>query len=255
MQNKPLLFISTGILLVTTLIVGMFGVVPLPQYDSFTDNSNFEGKVIYHTEIQTENIIPPAPDILDSCIFYIDLSEKPIEEKKIICNSDLYDYSNDIYFYDAEIYQEDSILFRYWDSRFDNEQKAILVNIDTGQVTDEISLNFSNYKNNKNNVYGEKLIEPWDTSDYGTRLIGIYYLNKTETIEVFSSKAPSNYYYQSLHWSPDGNNIIAGDSENNLIIFSKDKTSTPAQIDFKNLQSEMFDDDRRVLISVLGWTN
>ena len=42
MPNKRLLFISTGILLVTTLIVGMFGVVPLPEYDSFTENSNFE---------------------------------------------------------------------------------------------------------------------------------------------------------------------------------------------------------------------
>jgi WD40 repeat protein len=144
---------------------------------------------------------------------------------------------------------------RYWDSQSDNEQKALLVNIDTGQVTGEIALNFSNYENNKMNVYGEKLIEPWDTSDYEARLIGIYYVNRTETIEVFSSKAPTNYYYESLHWSPDGNNIIAGDSENNLIIFSKDKTSKPAQIDFENLQIEMFDDDRRVLIGVLGWTN
>ena len=84
MPNKRLLFISTVILLVTTLIVGMFGVVPLPEYDSFTDNSNFEGKIIYHIEIQTENIIPPAPDIMDSCILYIDLSEKPIEEIKKI---------------------------------------------------------------------------------------------------------------------------------------------------------------------------
>ena len=101
MPNKRLLFISTGIFLVTILIVGKFGVVPLPEYDSFTDNSNYEGKVIYHIEIQTENILPPAPDIMDSCILYVDLSEKPIREKKIICNSDLYDYSYDIYFYDA----------------------------------------------------------------------------------------------------------------------------------------------------------
>ncbi len=41
MPNKRLLFISTGILLVTTLIVGMFGVVPLPEYDSITEDSNF----------------------------------------------------------------------------------------------------------------------------------------------------------------------------------------------------------------------
>ena len=50
------------------------------------------------------------------------------------------------------------------------------------------------------NVYGEKLIEPWDTSGYETRLIGIYYVNRTETIEVFNSKAPTNYYYESLRY-------------------------------------------------------
>ena len=255
MPNKRLLFISTGILLVTTLIVGMFGVVPLPEYDLFTYNSNFEGKVIYHVEIQTENIIPPAPDILDNCIFYIDLSEKPIEEKKIICNSDLYDYSYEIYFYDAAIYEQDSILLKFWDSQSDNERRGLLVNIETGQITDELTLNLSNYEINKMNVYGEKLIEPWETSDYESRLIGIYYVNRTETIEVFSSKAPTNYYYESLHWSPDGNNIIAGDSENNLIIFSKNKTSKPRQIDFENLQIEMFNNDKGVLVNVLGWTD
>jgi WD40 repeat protein len=255
MPNKRLLFISTGILLVTTLIVGMFGVVPLPEYDLFTYNSNFEGKVIYHVEIQTENIIPPAPDILDNCIFYIDLSEKPIEEKKIICNSDLYDYSYEIYFYDAAIYEQDSILLKFWDSQSDNERKGLLVNIETGQITDKLTLNLSNYEINKMNVYGEKLIEPWETSDYESRLIGIYYVNRTETIEVFSSKAPTNYYYESLHWSPDGNSIIAGDSENNLIIFSKNKTSKPRQIDFENLQIEMFNNDKGVLVDVLGWTD
>ena len=255
MPSRNLLFISTGILLVTTLIVAMFGVVPIPEYDSLTDDSNFEGRIIYHVEIQTENIIPPAPDIMDNCIFYIDMSKKPIEEKKIICNSDLYEYSYDTYFYDAEIYQKNNILLRYWDSQSDNEQKAILVNIDTRQVTDEISLNFSNFENNNMNVYGEKLIEPWDTSDYESRLIGIYYVNRIETIEVFSAKAPTNYYYESLHWSPDGNSIIAGDSENNLIIFSKDKKYKPSRIEVDNFQINTFDNERRVLIGVLGWTN
>lgn len=255
MPSRNLLFISTGILLVTTLIVAMFGVVPIPEYDSLTDDSNFEGRIIYHVEIQTENIIPPAPDIMDNCIFYIDMSKKPIEEKKIICNSDLYEYSYDTYFYDAEIYQKNNILLRYWDSQSDNEQKAILVNIDTRQVTDEISLNFSNFENNNMNIYGEKLIEPWDTSDYESRLIGIYYVNRIETIEVFSAKAPTNYYYESLHWSPDGNSIIAGDSENNLIIFSKDKKYKPSRIEVDNFQINTFDNERRVLIGVLGWTN
>ena len=53
------------------------------------DLKNFEGKLIYYVEKQSENIIPPAPDIVDSCIFYIDLSNDLIEEEKIICSSDL----------------------------------------------------------------------------------------------------------------------------------------------------------------------
>ena len=143
MTNRRLLFVSITILITTTIIVAVFGIVPLPDYEDLASENNFDGKLIYYVEIQSENIIPPAPDIIDSCTFYIDLTSDLLEEEKIICNSDLYDYSYDIYFYDAQIYQEDNILLRYWDSQSDNEQKAILVNIDTGQVTDEISLNFS----------------------------------------------------------------------------------------------------------------
>ena len=46
MPSRNLLFISTVILLVTTLIVAMFGVMPIPEYDYLTDDSNFEGKII-----------------------------------------------------------------------------------------------------------------------------------------------------------------------------------------------------------------
>ena len=102
------------------------------------------------------------------------------------------------------------------------------------------------------NIYGEKLIEPWETTDYNSRLIGVYYVNRIDTIEVYNSRAPSNYYFESLHWSPDGDNIVAGDSENNLIIFSKRKLFTPVKIP---LNYEKVNDERVELINVLGWTN
>ncbi len=98
---------------------------------------------------------------------------------------------------------------------------------------------------------GEKLIEPWETTDYNSRLIGVYYVNRIDTIEVYNSRAPSNYYFESLHWSPDGNNIVAGDSENNLIIFSKSKLFIPVKIPL----SDQKVDERVELINVLGWTN
>ena len=50
----------------------------------------------------------------------------------------------------------------------------------------------------------------------------------------------------------DGNNIIAGDSENNLIIFSKNKSFNPLKIEINtNLQ----EGDKLELVQVLGWTN
>ena len=106
-------------------------------------------------------------------------------------------------------------------------------------------------ENNRMNVYGEKLIEPWETTDYNSRLIGIYYVNRIDTIEVYNSRAPSNYYFESLHWSPDGDNIVAGDSENNLIIFSKNNLFTPVKIPL----SDQKVDEKVELINVLGWTN
>ena len=49
-----------------------------------------------------------------------------------------------------------------------------------------------------------------------------------------------------------GDNIVAGDSENNLIIFSKKKLFTPVKIP---LGFEKVNDERVELINVLGWTN
>ena len=251
MTNKRVLIVSIAILLTTTIIVAIFGIVPLPKYEDLSSENNFDGKLIYYMELQSENIIPPAPDIVDSCIFYIDLSNDLIEEEKIICSSDLYDLSYDINFYDAKIYEQNKILLSYWDYQADNERKGLIVDIESGEISDDTNNNTFT-EENRMNVYGEKLIDPWETSDYNSRVVGVYYVDRIKTVEVFNSRAPSNYYFESLHWSPDGNSIIAGDSENNLIIFSRNKSFNPLRID---LSDKSPDEDRLELIQVLGWTN
>ena len=251
MTNKRVLIVSTTILITTTIIVAIFGIIPLPNYGDLSSENNFDGKLIYYMELQSENIIPPAPDIVDSCIFYIDLSNDLIEEEKIICSSDLFDLSYDINFYDAKIYEQNKILLSYWDYEADNERKGLIVDIESGEISDDTNNN-TFIEDNRMNVYGEKLIDPWETSDYNSRVVGVYYVDRIKTVEVFNSRAPSNYYFESLHWSPDGNSIIAGDSENNLIIFSKNKSFNPLRID---LSDKSPNKDRLELIQVLGWTN
>ena len=251
MTNRRLLFVSITILITTTIIVAVFGIVPLPDYEDLASENNFDGKLIYYVEIQSENIIPPAPDIIDSCTFYIDLSSDLLEEEKIICSSDLYDFSYDINFYDAQIYDENKILVSYWDYQAGDERKNLIVDIESGKISEDANKSFF-AENNRMNVYGEKLIDPWETSDYNSRVIGVYYADRIKNIEVFSSRAPSSYYFESFHWSPDGNNIIAGDSENNLIIFSKNKLFNPLKIE---INSNLQDGDRLELVQVLGWTN
>ena len=251
MTNRRLLFVSIAILITTTIIVAVFGIVPLPNYEDLASENNFEGKLIYYVEKQSENIIPPAPDIVDSCIFYIDLLSDFLEEEKIICSSDLYDFSYDINFYDAQIYDENKILVSYWDYKAGDERKNLIVDIESGEISEDANKSFF-AEDNRMNVYGEKLIDPWETSDYNSRVIGVYYADRIKNIEVFSSRAPSSYYFESFHWSPDGNNIIAGDSENNLIIFSKNKLFNPLKIE---INSNLQDGDRLELVQVLGWTN
>ena len=251
MTDRQLLVASIAILITTTIIVAVFGIVPLPNYEDLASENNFDGKLIYYVERQSENIIPPAPDIVDSCIFYIDLLSELLEEEKIICSSDLYDFSYDINFYDAQIYDENKILLSYWDYQAGDERRNLIVDIESGEISEDANKSFFAEKN-RMNAYGEKLIDPWETSDYNSRVIGVYYADRIKNIEVFSSRAPSSYYFESFHWSPDGNNIIAGDSENNLIIFSKNKLFNPLKIEINtNLQ----DGDKLELVQVLGWTN
>ena len=251
--NSPL-FLSLGILIITTIIVAIFGVVPLPEYAILNNEEGLKGKLIYHVQVQSQNLIPPAPDIMDECILSINLEGDSFKEEKIICSSDLYDMSYDIYFYDAQIFENENILLRYWDESSGDEM-GLIINIQTKKVTKKIKEPNFYTERNRMNVYGEKLIDPWDTSDYSSRVIGIYYANRMENIEVFKSKAPTNYYFESLHWSPDGDYIAALDSEENLIIFSKNKKSKPGIIKFSEINLKIFDDEEREIQNLIGWSN
>ena len=132
-KSNYTLFLSLGIFVATTIIVALFGVVALPKYDVLKQEQGLKGKLIYHVEIQSQNLIPPAPDIMDECILSVDLSATSFKEEKIICGSDLYDLSYDIYFYDAQIYQEENILLRYWDESSGDEM-GLVINIDLSLI-------------------------------------------------------------------------------------------------------------------------
>ena len=75
MKKKSFLIPSLLILLFSVVIVATFGIIPLPEY-STESNLNLDGEIFYSTEIQSSNIIPPAPDIMDQCIFKVDISSE-----------------------------------------------------------------------------------------------------------------------------------------------------------------------------------
>ena len=252
--NLPL-FLSLMIFLVTTIIVGVFGVVPLPEYGNLTSNMEFDGKIIYRVEIESQNLIPPAPDIMDECIFSVDLTNNLLKEEKIICTSDLeYDLGYSVNFFDAQLYEERDILIRYWDEST-NTEMGLVIELNSGEILDKIkNPNFAE-ESDKMNVYGEKLIDPWETSDYDSRVITIYYQTRYESIEVYRSKAPTNYRFESLKWSHDGNSIVGIDSENNLLLFSKDKEFDPVIVQFEELNLELENFEEKRILNLLGWTN
>ena len=252
--NLPL-FLSLMIFLATTIIVGVFGVIPLPEYGNLTSNMEFDGKIIYRVEIESQNLIPPAPDIMDECIFSVDLTNNLLKEEKIICTSDLeYDLGYSVNFFDAQLYEERDILIRYWDEST-NTEMGLVIELNSGEILDKIkNPNFAE-ESDKMNVYGEKLIDPWETSDYDSRVITIYYQTRYESIEVYRSKAPTNYRFESLKWSHDGNSIVGIDSENNLLLFSKDKEFDPVIVQFEELNLELENFEEKRILNLLGWTN
>ena len=252
--NLPL-FLSLMIFLATTIIVGVFGVIPLPEYRNLTSNMEFDGKIIYRVEIESQNLIPPSPDIMDECIFSVDLNNNLLKEEKIICTSDLeYDLGYNINFFDAQLYEERNILIRYWDQST-NTEMGLVIEINSGEILDKIkNPNFAQ-ESEKMNIFGEKLIDPWETSDYDSRVITIYYQTRYESIEVYRSKAPTNYRFESLKWSHDGNSIVGIDSENNLLLFSKDKEFDPVIVQFEELNLELENFEEKRILNLLGWTN
>ena len=252
--NLPL-FLSLMIFLATIIIVGVFGVIPLPEYGNLTSNMEFDGKIIYRVEIQSQNLIPPAPDIMDECIFSVDLNNNLLKEEKIICTSDLeYDLGYNINFFDAQLYEERDILIRYWDEPT-NTEMGLVIELNSGEILDKIkNPNFAE-ESDTMNIYGEKLIDPWETSDYDSRVITIYYQTRYESIEVYRSKAPTNYRFESLKWSHDGNSIVGIDSENNLLLFSKDKEFDPVIVQFEELNLELENFEEKRILNLLGWTN
>ena len=252
--NLPL-FLSLMIFIATIIIVGVFGVIPLPEYGNLTSNMEFDGKIIYRVEIESQNLIPPAPDIMDECIFSVDLTNNLLKEEKIICTSDLeYDLGYNINFFDAQLYEERDILIRYWDEST-NTEMGLVIELNSGEILDKIkNPNFAE-ESDKMNIYGEKLIDPWETSDYDSRVISIYYQTRYESIEVYRSKAPTNYRFESLKWSHDGNSIVGIDSENNLLLFSKDKEFDPVIVQFEELNLELENFEEKRILNLLGWTN
>ena len=215
----------------------------------------FDGKIIYSVEIESQNLIPPAPDIMDECIFSVDLTNNLLKEEKIICTSDLeYDLGYNINFFDAQLYEERDILIRYWDEST-NTEMGLVVELNSGEILDKIKNPNFPQESDKMNVYGEKLIDPWETSDYDSRVITIYYQTRYESIEVYRSKAPTNYRFESLKWSHDGNSIVGIDSENNLLLFSKDKEFDPVIVQFEELNLELENFEEKRILNLLGWTN
>ena len=252
--NLPL-FLSLMIFIATIIIVGVFGVIPLPEYGNLTSDMEFDGKIIYRVEIESQNLIPPAPDIMDECIFSVDLNNNLLKEEKIICTSDLeYDLGYNINFFDAQLYEERDILIRYWDEST-NTEMGLVIELNSGEILDKIkNPNFAE-ESDKMNIYGEKLIDPWETSNYDSRVITIYYQTRYESIEVYRSKAPTNYRFESFKWSHDGNSIVGIDSENNLLLFSKDKEFDPVIVQFEELNLELENFEEKRILNLLGWTN
>ena len=246
-KNKSLL-ISLIIFVISVILVVSFGTIPLPEYESNMPVKGLEGKIVFQYQLVSRNLIPPAPDILDDCIYTINLEILPYSATEMICSSDLNGYSSEFYWYDAFIIDNSQIAIKYWD-RSSNIEKEILIDIETGKIVTENTTEKYSYNELNKNLFGEILIDPWQSSNQ-TREVAIYYQLGSETIEVFKSKAPTNYYFNILKWSPDGENIIASDSENNLILFSKSKHFNPNIINFyiENIENKEF-------IRLIGWSS
>ncbi len=254
MKKKSTLVQSLLILLISVVLVALYGVIPLPDYNTEINNE-IEGAIYYLVDIQSSNLIPPAPDILDECIFKIDISITKIKETKVICTSDLYQYSSDIYLNDSEIDENQNIVIRYYDNVL-NSQMALIIdtksNVTSKSKIESLSTNQSMYELNSR---GERLLSRWDMQDTSARSAGIYYQKNSTIVEVFSIEAPTNYYFESVKWAQDGESIVALDTENDIIIFSKNKMFDPIKLIIDNYYSSEIEGDERVIYQLIGWSN
>ena len=221
MSKKNTLFLSVTIFVFTIVVVGIFGVVPLPDYSNGI-NEEIDGIIYYQSSIISSNIIPPAPDLLDDCIFEIEINSSNIIEREVLCSSDLLVYSTNFYFYDTKVNNEGNLVVRYWnDSR--SSEYALEINPKNKEILKEYELENVAIRNQNQNEFGEVLIDSWRTVENTDRSVYIYFHKGSETVEVFTSEAPSSYYFNSVIWSYDSAKILALDSDNQFIVFSNNK--------------------------------
>ena len=245
MSKKNTLIISVIIFVITIVVVGIFGVVPLPDYsNSFSEE--IYGKIYYQSSIISSNIIPPAPDLVDDCIFEIEISKSNIVEREVLCSSDLLAYSTNFYFYNTTLNNEGNLVVRYWNDSRSNEY-ALEINPENKEILKEYVVETVNIRNQNINEYGEVLIDSWRTIENTDRSVYIYFQKGSDTVEVFKSEAPSSYYFNSLIWSYDSEKILAIDSENQLIVFSKNKKFEPVKLSYSVNEKE------RDYINLIEW--
>ena len=245
MSKKNALIISVIIFVFTIVVVGIFGVVPLPDY-SDSINEEIDGKIYYQSSIINSNIIPPAPDLLDDCIFEIEINRNNILEREVLCSSDLLTYSTNFYFYDTTLNNDGNLVVRYWNESSSREY-ALEINPKNKEIIKEYELDNVAIRNQNLNEYGEVLIDSWRTAENTDRSVYIYFQKGSDAVEVFKSEAPSSYYFSSLIWSYDSEKILALDSENQFIIFSKNNIFEPIKLSYS------IDEKEREYIKLIKW--
>ena len=245
MSKKNTLIISIIIFVFTIVVVGIFGVVPLPDYSN-SIIEEIDGKIYNQSSIISSNIIPPAPDLVDDCIFEIEISKSNIVEREVLCSSDLLAYSTNFYFYNTTLNNEGNLVVRYWNDSRSNEY-ALEINPENKEILKEYVVETVNIRNQNINEYGEVLIDSWRTIENTDRSVYIYFQKGIDTVEVFKSEAPSSYYFNSLIWSYDSEKILAIDSENQFIVFSKNKKFEPVKLPYSVNKKE------RDYINLIEW--
>ena len=173
MSKKNTLIISVIIFVFTIVVVGIFGVVPLPEYSN-SISKEIDGKIYYQSSIISSNIIPPAPDLLDDCIFEIEINSSDIIEKEVLCSSDLLAYSTNFYFYDTTVNNEGNLVVRYWNDSSSSEY-ALEINPENKEILKEYEVENVAIRNQNLNEFSEVLIDSWRTVENTDRSVYIYF--------------------------------------------------------------------------------